>query len=293
MGFKSGFITIIGRPNVGKSTLMNELVGQKLSIVTPKASTTRHRIMGVVTEEDYQLVFSDTPGVIKSAYKLHDAMMDFVWSALEDCDLVVYMLEVEEPLLEEITIKLQRSGLPVVVLLNKIDLSSKERVMQRMEELGKNPLFKAVIPISALHGIEGPKLFEQLLPYLPEGMPFFPEDQVTDRTERFFVSEIIREQLFFLYSKEIPYSCEVLVEDFKDMGDIIHIRGFVMVEREGQKGILVGKKGEGIKKLGTKSREQLEAFLEKQVFLDLRVKVAESWRKKDLFLKRFGYKGSK
>ena len=290
MSFKSGFVTIIGRPNVGKSTLMNRFVGQKLSIVTPKASTTRHRILGVVTDENYQIVFSDTPGVIKTAYQLHDAMMDFVWSALEDSDLVLYMLEVDEPVSEQITERLLHSGLPVLVLLNKIDLSTQTNVEARIAELKANPLFKEVIPVSALHGFDVKMVMQTMLDFLPEGMPYFPDDQITDRAERFFVSEIIREQIFHLYSKEIPYSCEVVVEDFKEMEERTDIRVFVMVEREGQKGILVGKGGTGIKRLGIKSREQIELFLEKHVFLDMRVKVAENWRKKDMFLKRFGYK---
>ncbi|MBX2985024.1 MAG: GTPase Era [Bacteroidia bacterium] len=290
MPFKSGFVTIIGRPNVGKSTIMNHFVGQKLSIVTPKASTTRHRITGVVTDENYQVVFSDTPGVIKAAYELHNAMMDFVWTALEDSDLVLYMLEVEEPVNDLIINKLKESGLPVLVLLNKIDLSTQKRVEERIAELIQNPLFKDVIPVSALYGFDSKIVLEKIVSYLPEGMPYFPDDQITDRTERFFVSEIIREQIFYLYSKEIPYSCEVIVEDFKEQNNIINIRAFIMVEREGQKGILVGKGGEGIKRVGTKSRRELETFLEKHVFLDLRVKVAEGWRKKELFLKRFGYK---
>lgn len=269
---------------------MNRFVGQKLSIVTPKASTTRHRILGVVTDENYQIVFSDTPGVIKTAYQLHDAMMDFVWSALEDSDLVLYMLEVDEPVSEQITERLLHSGLPVLVLLNKIDLSTQTNVEARIAELKANPLFKEVIPVSALHGFDVKMVMQTMLDFLPEGMPYFPDDQITDRAERFFVSEIIREQIFHLYSKEIPYSCEVVVEDFKEMEERTDIRVFVMVEREGQKGILVGKGGTGIKRLGIKSREQIELFLEKHVFLDMRVKVAENWRKKDMFLKRFGYK---
>ncbi|MCK9481323.1 MAG: GTPase Era [Bacteroidia bacterium] len=290
MGFKSGFVTIIGRPNVGKSTLMNHFVGQKLSIVTPKASTTRHRITGVVTDQNYQIVFSDTPGVIKAAYELHNAMMDFVWTALDDSDLILYMLEVDEPVNELIVEKLKESGLPVLVLLNKIDLSTQKRVEERIATLKQHTLFKDVIPVCALHGFDSKLVLEQIVSYLPEGMPYFPDDQITDRTERFFVSEIIREQIFYLYSKEIPYSCEVIVEDFKEHENIIDIRAFIMVEREGQKGILVGKGGAGIKRIGVKSRKELEVFLDKHIFLDLRVKVAEGWRKKDLFLKRFGYK---
>lgn len=290
MSFKSGFVTIIGKPNVGKSTLMNCMVGQKLSIVTPKASTTRHRILGVASRPEGQIVFSDTPGIIKSSYKLHDAMMDFVWSALDDSDLIIYLLDIKrEPdlaLLERI----QKTGLPVLAIVNKIDLSTQEEVESQLNKLSEHSVFNEIIPISALHGFDTEKLFSTLLAYLPEGMPFFPEDQITDRAERFFISEIIREQLFTLFSKEIPYSCEVVVEDYKDMGERTDIRAFIMVERSGQKGILIGKGGKDIKKIGVASRKAIEAFIDKHVFLDLRIKVAENWRKKDLFLRRFGYK---
>lgn len=290
MSYTSGFVTIIGRPNVGKSTLMNHFVGQKLSIVTPKASTTRHRILGIVNTDDYQIVFSDTPGIIKSAYELHDAMMDFVWSALDDSDLILYMIEANEPVDPELEEKLKRSKLPIILLINKIDLSTHEKVQAKIDLHKQTGLYKDVIPISALYGFNATDLLQNLADLLPEGMPYFPPDQITDRAERFFVSEIIREQIFLLFSKEIPYSCEVVVEDFKEFPDRTDIRVFIMVEREGQKGILVGKGGKDIKKLGIASRRQIEAFLEKHVFLDMRVKVAENWRKKDLFLRRFGYK---
>jgi GTP-binding protein Era len=290
MGFKSGFVSIIGRPNVGKSTLMNQFIGQKLSIVTPKASTTRHRILGVLNGEDYQIVFSDTPGIIKSAYKLHDAMMDFVWSAVDDSDLVIYMLEAGGKPDDVLIEKIQKFKKPLIILLNKIDLSTQLKVEAQMKLLLENPAISQVIPISALHGFEVTVLIDSIKHHLPEGMPYFPDDQITDRTERFFAAEIIREQLFLLYEQEIPYSCEVVVEDFKEYETITEIRAFIMVEREGQKGILVGKAGSGIKKIGTRSRIQLEEFLQKKVFLDLRVKVAENWRKKDIMLKRFGYK---
>lgn len=290
MSYTSGFVTIIGRPNVGKSTLMNHFVGQKLSIVTPKASTTRHRILGIVNTDDYQIVFSDTPGIIKSAYELHDAMMDFVWSALDDSDLILYMIEANEPVDPELEEKLKRSKLPIILLINKIDLSTHEKVQAKIDLHKQTGLYKDVIPISALHGFNATDLLQNLADLLPEGMPYFPPDQITDRAERFFVSEIIREQIFLLFSKEIPYSCEVVVEDFKEFPDRTDIRVFIMVEREGQKGILVGKGGKDIKKLGIASRRQIEAFLEKHIFLDMRVKVAENWRKKDLFLRRFGYK---
>jgi GTPase len=290
MAFKSGFVTIIGKPNVGKSTLLNALVGQKLSIVTHKASTTRHRILGVVTDESRQIVFSDTPGVIESAYELHQAMMDFVWSSLEDSDVLVYMITSESSIDEALLKRMQDSSLPIILIINKVDLIGADDLKEKMASLEETGYFKEIIALSALHGFNTDKVLETLSLHLPEGEPYFPPDQVSDRAERFFVSEIIREQIFLGYAKEIPYSCEVIVEDFKDKGHIIDIRVFIMVEREGQKGILVGKGGKDIKRLGIKSRKEIEAFLEKHVFLDMRVKVAENWRKKDLFLRRFGYK---
>lgn len=292
MPFKSGFVSIIGRPNVGKSTLLNQLIGQKLSIISPKASTTRHRILGIVNDDDYQMVFSDTPGVIKSANELHNAMMGFVWEAMDDSDLLVFMTDVEDELLPEFVERINQVSVPVVVILNKIDLSTQTQVSQRMEELKSKILCAEVIPLSALYHFDVKDLLSKLLHYIPVGEPYFPQDQLTDRTERFFVAEIIREHIFNLYAQEIPYSCEVNVWDFKERGDRIDIYAEIHVERQSQKGILIGKGGEGIKRLGTKARKQIEDFLESHVFLDLRVKVTENWRKKDLFLQRFGYKNN-
>jgi GTPase len=288
--FRSGFVSIIGRPNVGKSTLMNQLVGEKLSIVTPKSSTTRHRILGIVNGENHQVVFSDTPGILQASYELHNAMMDFVWSAVDDSDLIIYMTDVEDEIVPEIIERINQSTLPKLVLLNKIDLSTQQAVEEKMEKLKTQIQCDEVIPISALYGFKVPDIIQKIVGYLPFAPAYFPDDQLTDKTERFFVSEIIRGKIFELYQQEIPYSSEVAIFDFKDLDGITHIYAEIMVERQSQKGIIIGKGGEGIKKIGTYARRDIEAFLERKVFLDLRVKVAENWRKNEHYLKRFGYK---
>jgi GTPase len=288
--FRSGFVSIIGRPNVGKSTLMNQLVGEKLSIVTPKSSTTRHRILGIVNGENYQVVFSDTPGILQASYELHNAMMDFVWSAVDDSDLIIYLTDVEDEILPEIIERINMSSLPKLVLLNKIDLSTQLAVEEKMEKLKTLIQCDEVIPISALYGFKVQDIINKIVGYLPFAPAYFPDDQLTDKTERFFVSEIIRGKIFELYQQEIPYSSEVAIFDFKDLDGITHIYAEILVERQSQKGIIIGKGGEGIKKIGTYARRDIEAFLERKVFLDLRVKVAENWRKNEHYLKRFGYK---
>jgi GTP-binding protein Era len=289
--FKSGFVNIIGNPNVGKSTLMNEMVGEHLSIITAKAQTTRHRIMGIVNGTDFQMVFSDTPGIVKPVYKLHDNMMRFVRTALSDADIILYVTDVVETRdkHEEFINKLKKIHTPVIVAINKSDLSDPV-TMQLIENEWKQVLPNAVpISISALRKHNTRLLFDMLLERLPEGPVYYPEDSLTDRPERFFVSEIIREKIFLNYKKEIPYSCEVVIDSFRDGEDIIRINAIINVLRESQKGILIGHKGESLKKTGTQARMDIEKFLGKKVYLGLQVKVAPDWRNNDKTLKRFGY----
>jgi GTP-binding protein Era len=289
--FKSGFVNIIGNPNVGKSTLMNEMVGERLSIITAKAQTTRHRIMGIVNGTDFQMVFSDTPGIVKPVYKLHDNMMRFVRTALSDADIILYVTDVVETRdkHEEFINKLKKIHTPVIVAINKSDLSDPV-TMQLIENEWKQVLPNAVpISISALRKHNTRQLFDMLLERLPEGPVYYPEDSLTDRPERFFVSEIIREKIFLNYKKEIPYSCEVVIDSFRDGEDIIRINAIINVLRESQKGILIGHKGESLKKTGTQARMDIEKFLGKKVYLGLQVKVAPDWRNNDKTLKRFGY----
>lgn len=288
---KAGFVNIIGNPNVGKSTLMNALVGEKLSIITSKAQTTRHRIFGIVNGEDFQMVFSDTPGVIKPAYKLQESMMDFVKSAFEDADVLVYMVEIGEKKLKDDAFftKLSKTGIPVLLLLNKIDTSSQEELEAQVtfwkEELPNAEIY----PISALKNFNVPEVFHRILELLPESPPFYPKDMITDKPERFFVNEAIREKILMHYKKEIPYSVEVETEEFFEEEKIIRIRSVIMVERESQKGIIIGHKGSALKRVGTEARKDLEAFFDKQVHLEIFVKVNKDWRSNDRQLRRFGY----
>ena len=289
---KSGFVNIVGRPNVGKSTLMNALVGEKLSIITSKAQTTRHRILGIVNSDDHQVVFSDTPGIIKPAYELQSSMMDFVKSAFEDADVLIYMVEVGEKELknEAFFKRIIHSEIPVILLLNKIDKSSQDEVEEKIS-YWKNKVPNAfVYVISALENFNIEAVFQKILELLPEAPPFYPKDQLTDKSERFFVNEKIREKILQHYKKEIPYSVEVETEEFIEQEDIIKIRSVIMVERDTQKGIIIGHKGSAIKRVGTEARKDLQAFFEKKVFLDLYVKVNKNWRSNDHQLKRFGYK---
>jgi GTPase len=286
----SGFVSIIGRPNVGKSTLMNALLGEKLSIVTHKAQTTRHRIFGILNGVDYQIVYSDTPGILKPKYELQHNMMRFVTSSLEDADLVMVVTDATEPPYQEDTFqKIQRTEAPVYLVINKIDLAQENNFSESLKEWEAILKPDAVFFISALKGINTDKLLTAIVEKMPEHPPYFDKEDLSDRSERFFVSEIIREKIFEQYSEEIPYSCEVLIEDFKDKPDIIVIRASILVERESQRPILIGKAGASIKKLGTTARQGLEKFLGKKVFLETQVKVEPDWRSKSNLLQRFGY----
>ena len=289
---KSGFVNIIGNPNVGKSTLMNSLVGEKLSIITSKAQTTRHRILGLVNGEDFQLVLSDTPGVIKPSYDLQSSMMDFVKSAVNDADIIIYMIEVGESSLkdEDLYNKIKSSTLPLLLVINKIDLSNQNELEEQVDKW-KNKLPNAeIFPISALEKFQVESLLKRIIELLPESPPYFPKDQLTDKPERFFVNEIIREKILLNYKKEIPYSVEILTEEFKEDDKIIRIRSIIMVERDSQKGIIIGHKGSALKKIGIQARKDLEAFFGKQIHIELFVKVNKNWRSNQNQLKRFGYK---
>jgi GTP-binding protein Era len=290
MTHKAGFVSIIGYPNAGKSTLMNALLGEKLSIVTHKAQTTRHRIMGIFSGDDYQVVYSDTPGVIKPHYKLHRAMMSAVFSALADADLILLVTEPDNDFNDpDILAQLKNSANPVVVAINKIDLAGMERLPAEVEKWMQKLPEAVVLPVSALHRLNLDQVFKAIIHHLPESPPYFPKDEISDRSQRFFVSEIIREKILLNFNQEIPYSTEVAVESFKEEPTITRISANIYVARETQKGILLGHKGSAIRKLGTDARKDIEAFVEQHVFLELRVKVAKEWREDDLALKRFGY----
>ncbi|MEM6865337.1 MAG: GTPase Era [Bacteroidota bacterium] len=288
---KSGFVNIIGNPNVGKSTLMNAMVGEKLSIITSKAQTTRHRIFGIVNGEDFQVVFSDTPGIIKPAYELQSSMMNFVKSAFEDADVMLYMVEIgEQGLKDELFFKkISTSKTPVLLLLNKIDTSDQVQLEQQIEYWQGILPNVEIYPISALENFNVKEVFDRILELLPEGPPYFPKDQITDKPERFFVNETVREKILLQYKKEIPYAVEVETEEFLEDDKIIRIRSVVMVERETQKGIIIGHKGRALKKVGVEARKDLEKFFGKQVHIELYVKVNKNWRNNSGQLKRFGY----
>ena len=291
MEHKSGFVNIIGNPNVGKSTLMNALVGEKLSIITAKAQTTRHRILGIVNDDHYQIVFSDTPGIIKPAYELQSSMMDFVKSALDDADILIYMVEVGEKELknEGFFHKIIHSEIPVILLVNKIDTSSQEVVEQKVNYWKEKVPNATVFVISALEKFNVDSLFEKIVALLPEAPHYYPKDQLTDKPERFFVNEKIREKILIHYKKEIPYAVEVETEEFVEEDTIVRIRSVIMVERETQKGIIIGHKGTAIKRVGAEARKDLEKFFQKKVFIELYVKVNKNWRSDKNQLKRFGY----
>lgn len=292
MTHKAGFVNIIGNPNVGKSTLMNALVGEKLSIITSKAQTTRHRILGIVNNDDYQVIFSDTPGIIKPAYELQESMMDFVKSAFDDADVLIYMVEVGEKELknEAFFKKIIHSKIPVILLLNKIDKSTQNEVEEKVNYWKEKVPNAFVHVISALEKFNIEIVLEKIIEFLPEGPAFYPKDQLTDKPERFFVNEAIREKILQHYKKEIPYSVEVETESFEEEEEIIKIRSVIMVERDTQKGIIIGHKGSAIKRVGTEARKDLQKFFDKKVFLELYVKVNKNWRSNDRQLKRFGYK---
>jgi GTPase len=288
---KSGFVNIVGNPNVGKSTIMNALVGEKLSIITSKAQTTRHRIMGIVNGDDFQIVYSDTPGVLQPKSKLHESMLRFSKSALIDADVILYVSDVFETIDKNLEFieGVRKSETPVILVINKIDLADQQKV-EELVDTWKHLLPGAmIIPTSATENFNIGILFDKILAILPSGPPYFPKDQLTDKSERFFVSEIIREKILLNYQKEIPYSTEVEVEEFKESETIISIKAVIYVERDSQKGIIIGQKGEALKKTGTMARIDIEEFLEKKVFLGLFVKVDKDWRNKQKSLKRFGY----
>ena len=292
MEHKSGFVNIIGNPNVGKSTLMNAMVGERLSIITPKAQTTRHRIFGILNEPEYQIVFSDTPGVIQPAYKMQEHMMKFVSDAFEDADVFLYLVEPGDRALKDEGFfqKLATTTVPVLLIVNKIDTTTQEALEEEVGYWQTSLPNAEIIPISALEGANTDYLLSRLKELVPVSPPYFDKDALTDKTERFFVSEIIREQSLLNYKKEIPYSVEVDVEEFKEEEDIIRMRCIIYVARDSQKGILIGHKGSRLKAVGIGARKQLEAFFAKKVHVETFVKVKKNWRDNDLQLKRFGYR---
>ena len=291
MAHRSGFVNIIGNPNVGKSTLMNQLVGEKLSIITSKAQTTRHRIMGIVNGEDFQIVYSDTPGILKPNYKLQEKMMKFVRGAITDADVLLYVTDTVEDSdrSAEIIEKVRLAGIPTIVVINKVDLTNAEKLTALFEKCQALLPDALIAPCSAKENFNVEGVFNLILERLPEGEPFYPKDTLTDKTLRFFASEIIREKILLNYDKEIPYSCEIAIESYKEEPTIDRISATIFVARNSQKGIIIGHKGERLKRVGQAARHDLEDFLGKRVFLELYVKVNEDWRNNDRELKRFGY----
>lgn len=288
---KAGFVNIVGNPNVGKSTLMNALVGERISIITSKAQTTRHRIMGIVNTDDMQIVYSDTPGVLKPLYRLQESMLNFSRSALTDADILLYVTDVVEKIdkNDDFLLKVKTQTVPVLLLINKIDLSD-QNSLENLVALWRNELPQAeIIPVSAKSKFNLEAVMKRIHELLPESPPFFEKDALTDKPARFFVTEIIREKIFLYYQKEIPYSVEVIVEQYKESEKLVNIRAVICVERDSQKGIIIGRGGKALRKVGMEARYDIEAFLDKQVYLDLYVKVEKDWRSKDKFLKNFGY----
>lgn len=288
---KAGFVNIIGKPNVGKSTLMNVLVGERLSIISSKAQTTRHRIMGLINGEDYQIVFSDTPGIMKPKYELQKSMMGFVNISLEDADVILFVTDLyeKEEEIEEIISKINQSGVPVLLVINKIDLSKEDQLEEVTAYWTERIKAEAVIPVSALEGFNIDRILQEILDRLPVHAPFYDKEELTDKPERFFASEIVREKIFHNYKKEIPYSTEVSIVDFYEEANIIRVRAEIFVERESQKGILIGQGGKALKRVGIQAREEMERFFGKKIFLETHVKVEENWRKNKNKLRRFGY----
>ncbi|MBW1295362.1 GTPase Era [Aquimarina litoralis] len=291
MSHKAGFVNIIGNPNVGKSTLMNAFVGERLSIITSKAQTTRHRILGIVNGDDFQVILSDTPGIIKPAYELQESMMGFVKSAFEDADVLIYMVEIGEKELKDEAFfnKIKNAKIPVFLLLNKIDQSNQEQLEEQVQFWSDKVPNAELYPISALENFNVREVFDRIIELLPESPPFYPKDQLTDRPERFFVNEAIREKILLHYKKEIPYAVEVETEEFFEDEKIIRMRSVIMVERDSQKGIIIGHKGSALKRVGVEARKELEKFFGKQIYLELYVKVNKNWRNNERQLKRFGY----
>ncbi|KHJ38228.1 GTPase Era [Pedobacter glucosidilyticus] len=290
MSHKAGFVSIIGKPNAGKSTLMNALVGEKMAIITPKAQTTRHRIIGIVNEEDYQIVFSDTPGIIKPNYKLQENMMHAVDDSLEDSDILVFVTDINEKHDEQDVLdKIKKSKAHLMILINKIDESNQDQVEEKINYWKEKLNPDAIIGISALHQYNVDKVMQYIVEKLPVHPPYYEKDELTTRSERFFVSEMIREKIFKLYKKEIPYSTEVIVTAFKEAKDIIRISAEIVVERDSQKNIIIGPAGSMLKRVGTYARQDMEEFLQKKVFLEMFVKVIPDWRNRENYLKSFGY----
>jgi GTP-binding protein Era len=289
---KAGFVSIVGRPNAGKSTLMNCLVGERLSIITPKAQTTRHRVMGIINDPDFQIVYSDTPGVIEPKYELQKSMMRFVDFSLEDADMILWVLDVKDP--EDHSLVLQRLGnveVPVLLVLNKVDLSTQEEMDALIEKWKVEfPKADSILAVSAIKGFNSDMVLKWVLSHLQDHPPFYDKDTLTDKPERFFASEIFREKIFKNYSKEIPYSSEVLIESFKDQKDLLRIQAVIIVERESQKGIVIVQGGEALKRTATQARKSMEEFFGKKVFLETFVKVEPDWRSKEFYLRQFGYK---
>ncbi|MBL7859216.1 MAG: GTPase Era [Cyclobacteriaceae bacterium] len=287
--FKSGFVSIIGKPNVGKSTLMNRLVGEQLSIITPKAQTTRHRIMGILNGENYQVVYSDTPGILEPKYSLHEAMMSYVKVSLQDADLILLVVELGEKY-DSLFDRFKHFSTPILLVINKIDQAKGSQVEDKVAYWKEClPNVHEIIPVSANSGQNTDHLMKTIIDLTPIHPPYFPTDEMTDRSERFFASEIVREKIFLNYSDEIPYSSEVSINSFKEEEDIIRIRAEIYVERESQKGILIGKGGSSLKKVGIEARADMESFFQKKVFLETHVKVADNWRKQTNKLRQFGY----
>lgn len=288
---KSGFVNIIGNPNVGKSTLMNALVGERLSIITSKAQTTRHRIMGIVNGDDFQIVYSDTPGILNPKYKLQESMLKFVNTAFVDADVLLYVTDIKETMdkNEKYLEKLKKSEMPILLLINKVDLSNQKELEEKVQQWHELLPKAEILPISALEKFNLGPIFDRILELLPEGPPYYPKDELTDKNERFFVEEIIREKILLLYQKEIPYSVEIAVEAFKEEKTIIKISAVIFVNRNTQKGIIIGHKGEMLKKVGSEARKEIEEFFQKKVFIELFVKVRKDWRDSDSQLRKFGY----
>lgn len=288
---KAGFVNIIGYPNVGKSTLMNSMVGEKLSIITSKAQTTRHRIMGIVNGDDFQIVYSDTPGIVKNpSYKMHQFMNLYINSALKDADILLLMTEPEYEFAEQDIIdKFNKSSIPVIVVINKIDLSNQKAIMDDIEAWNTKMPKAEVIPVSAVNNFNIEKLFDSIIHYLPEHEAFYPKDELTDKSVRFFISEIIREKILLNYKKEIPYAAEVAIDQYKEEDRLVRISAIIYVTRETQKAIILGHQGNAIKKTATAARLDIEDFIGKKVFLEITVKVSKDWRDNENTLKRFGY----
>lgn len=287
---KAGFVSIVGKPNVGKSTLMNHLVGERLSIITAKAQTTRHRIMGIINTDDYQIVYSDTPGMITPKYELHKSMMGFVSESLSDADVILFVTDIFEKYDEnEAVERVKKAGVPIILVINKIDLASQEDVVEKIEAWKERLEPSEILVTSALHNFNTQAVLDLILRYIPEHPAYYEKDELTDKPERFFVAEMIREQILERYDKEIPYSCEVVVTSFKESDDMIRISADIIVERQTQKGIIIGKGGEMLKRVGIGARKTLETFFEKKIYLETHVKVDPDWRSDKTKLRKFGY----